>query len=41
VSSGINLVFTLRAGKIARYQEFYSEQPALEAVGLAESEGSN
>lgn len=41
VSSRIYLVFTLRAGKIARYQEFYSEQPALEAVGLTEAEDSN
>jgi hypothetical protein len=29
-------VFTIRAGKIARNQEFYEERPALEAVGLAE-----
>ncbi len=36
VSSRIYLVFTFRSGKIARYQEFYNEQPALKAVGLAE-----
>jgi uncharacterized protein len=29
-------VWTIRAGKIARYREFYDEQAALEAVGLAE-----
>ena len=29
-------VFTIRAGKLARYQEFYDEQAALKAVGLAE-----
>jgi ketosteroid isomerase-like protein len=41
-TSGVNLnvrqysVWTLRAGKIARYREFYDEQDALKAVGLAE-----
>jgi ketosteroid isomerase-like protein len=34
VSSRIFAVFTMRAGRIARYQEFYDEQSALEAVGL-------
>jgi ketosteroid isomerase-like protein len=33
VSSRIFVVFTIRAGKIARYREFYEEQAALEAVG--------
>ena len=27
-------VFTMREGKLARYQEFLDEQPALKAVGL-------
>jgi ketosteroid isomerase-like protein len=36
VSARNYLVFTIRAGKIARYQEFYDEQAALKAVGLAE-----
>jgi ketosteroid isomerase-like protein len=36
VSARIYLVFTLRAGKILRYQEFYDEEQALEAVGLRE-----
>ena len=36
VSSRNYLVFTIRAGKIARYREFYDEQEALKAVGLAE-----
>jgi ketosteroid isomerase-like protein len=36
VSSRIYCVFTVREGKVARYREFYDEQPALEAVGLAE-----
>jgi ketosteroid isomerase-like protein len=35
VSSSIYSVWTIRAGKIARYREFYDEQTALEAVGLA------
>jgi ketosteroid isomerase-like protein len=35
VSSRIYSVYTIRAGKIARYQEFYDKQAALEAVGLA------
>ena len=35
VSSRIYAVYTIRAGKIARYREFYDEQAALEAVGLA------
>jgi ketosteroid isomerase-like protein len=34
VSSRIYSVWTIRAGKIARYREFYDEQAALEAVGL-------
>jgi ketosteroid isomerase-like protein len=40
MASGVNLnvrqysVWTIRAGKIARYQEFYDEQDALKAVGL-------
>ena len=29
-------VWTIRAGKIARYREFYDEQTALKAVGLQE-----
>jgi ketosteroid isomerase-like protein len=29
-------VFTIHAGKIARYREFYDEQAALKAVGLEE-----
>jgi ketosteroid isomerase-like protein len=29
-------VWTIRAGKIARYREFYDEQAALKAVGLEE-----
>jgi ketosteroid isomerase-like protein len=36
VSSHNYLVFTMRAGKIARYREFYDEQAARKAVGLAE-----
>ncbi|HWG09104.1 MAG TPA: nuclear transport factor 2 family protein [Solirubrobacteraceae bacterium] len=36
VSSRIYMAFTIRAGKIARYREFYDEQAALKAVGLAE-----
>jgi uncharacterized protein len=36
VSARNYLVFTIRAGKIARYREFYDEQEALKAVGLAE-----
>src|SRR5215208_7506566 len=34
VSAHIYLVFTFRAGKVLRYQEFYDEEQALEAVGL-------
>jgi ketosteroid isomerase-like protein len=34
-SARIYNVFTVREGKIARYREFYDEQAALEAVGLA------
>jgi ketosteroid isomerase-like protein len=34
VSSRIFAVFTIRAGKIARYREFYDEQAACEALGL-------
>jgi ketosteroid isomerase-like protein len=36
VSSRSYLLFTIRAGKIARYREFYDEQAALKAAGLAE-----
>jgi uncharacterized protein len=36
VSSRIYSVWTIRAGKIARYREFYDEHAALEAVGLSE-----
>jgi uncharacterized protein len=36
VSARIYLVFTFREGKVLRYQEFYDEAAALEAVGLAE-----
>ncbi len=36
VSSPKYLVFTMRAGKIARYREFEDEQAALEAVGLSD-----
>jgi uncharacterized protein len=36
VSSRNYLVLTIRAGKLVRYQEFFDEQAALEAVGLAE-----
>ena len=36
VSAHIYLVFTFRAGKVLRYQEFYEEEQALEAVGLSE-----
>ncbi len=35
VSSRIFAVYTIRAGKIARYREFYDEKVALEAVGFA------
>jgi ketosteroid isomerase-like protein len=30
------MAFTIREGKVARYREFYDEQAALKAVGLAE-----
>ena len=30
------MVFTFRDGKVARYEEFYEEQDALEAAGLRE-----
>jgi ketosteroid isomerase-like protein len=42
IASGANVdvrqyaVWTIRAGKIARYREFYDEQDARRAVGLAE-----
>ena len=36
VSARNYMVFTFRAGKILRYQEFYDEAQALEAVGLRE-----
>jgi hypothetical protein len=36
VSSRIYSVWTIRAGKIARFREFYDERAALGAVGLRE-----
>jgi ketosteroid isomerase-like protein len=36
VSSRIYTVYTFRAGKILRYQEFYDEQQALEALGRSD-----
>jgi len=36
VTSRHYAVWTIRAGKIARYREFYDEQTALQVVGLAE-----
>ncbi|MFL5892516.1 MAG: nuclear transport factor 2 family protein [Solirubrobacterales bacterium] len=36
VSQRIYAVYTFRNGKVARYQEFYEEQDALEAAGLRE-----
>jgi ketosteroid isomerase-like protein len=36
VSSRIYSVWTIRVGRITRYREFYDEDAALEAVGLAE-----
>jgi ketosteroid isomerase-like protein len=36
VSARNYMVFTFRADKILRYQEFYDEAQALEAVGLSE-----
>ena len=36
VSARSYWVFTIRGGKLARYQEFYDEQAALKAVGLEE-----
>jgi ketosteroid isomerase-like protein len=36
VSARVYMVCTFRAGKILRYQEFYNEDQALEAVGLSE-----
>jgi uncharacterized protein len=35
VSSRIYSVWTIRAGRISRYREFYDEQTALDAAGLA------
>jgi ketosteroid isomerase-like protein len=35
VTSAIYAVLSIRAGKLLRYQEFYDEQAALKAVGLA------
>jgi ketosteroid isomerase-like protein len=35
VSARNHMVFDFRAGKILRYQEFYDEAQALEAVGLS------
>jgi ketosteroid isomerase-like protein len=36
VSQRNYIVYTFRDGKVARYQEFYEEQDALEAAGLSE-----
>ena len=36
VSQRIYAVYTFRDGKVARYEEFYEEQDALEAAGLRE-----
>ena len=36
VSARNYMVFTFRAGKILRYQEFYDEAQALEALGVSE-----
>ena len=36
IDAEVTFVFTMREGKIARWQMFRSEQQALEAVGLAE-----
>jgi ketosteroid isomerase-like protein len=36
VSSRIYAIFSFRNGKVLRYREFYDEQEALRAVGLAE-----
>jgi ketosteroid isomerase-like protein len=36
VSARHYAVWTIRAGKIARYREFHDEQAALKATGLAE-----
>src|SRR4051812_17894464 len=36
VSARNHFVLTFRAAKIVRYQEFYDEQQALEAVGLSD-----
>ena len=36
VSARVYMVCTFRAGKILRYQEFYNEDQALEAVGLSD-----
>ena len=36
VSARNHMAFTIRDGKIARYQEFYDEHDALKAVGLEE-----
>jgi ketosteroid isomerase-like protein len=36
ISQRIYVVYTFRSGKIARYEEFYEEQEALEAAGLRE-----
>ena len=36
IEGDVTFVFTLREGKIARWQMFHSEQQALEGVGLAE-----
>jgi uncharacterized protein len=39
VSARNYMVLTMREGKIARYQEFYDEQAAREAVGLPQQAG--
>ena len=36
VSQRIYAVYTFRDGKVARYEEFYEEQDALEAAGVRE-----
>jgi ketosteroid isomerase-like protein len=36
VSQRNYIVYTFRAGKVARYEEFYEEQDALDAAGLPE-----
>jgi ketosteroid isomerase-like protein len=36
VSQRNYIVYTFRGGKVARYEEFYEEQDAIEAAGLSE-----